>query len=239
MKTTTKTKTPRAKCRIERVWIEHKPDESPDYSHLGKLASQPDGWSLDRKTGKLIDSDGNVLAGDVPSDYSRGEFEYLTDFQNTGNLDGWSHVNDKGVASAWLHCRYTANHGELKHRGCNNLFKAFEVTGWESAGTRAEKIRCLDIVYNCLGCYRLCRMFRGDWQYIGVIAKAEYVSSSGISQVIRSMGLWGVESDSGLYLGDVAKEELEQLRDELSDAGFSDRAITRAFKNVSEPTYTL
>lgn len=219
------------KAKISSVRIEHVQDESPDYSYLGKLRSTAKGWHLDRKTGELLDSDGTILAADVPTDYSRGEYEFITDFQQSGDPSSWNHVSDKGVINAWLRCRYTGNGGEIPI--AKNLFAWFKVTGWQTAQSRADKVRCLDIVYCCLGCYRLYRMFRDDWHYMGVIAKAEYVSASGISQTLRSGGLWGIESDSGEnYLKETADEQLAELRSELQQAGFSDRQITRAFKNV-------
>ena len=81
---------------------------------------------------------------------------------------------------------------------------------------------------------------RGDWCMLGIIAKAEVQSRAGEAwapiQVLRSGGLWGVESDGGEYLGEVAKEELANLRDELKAWGFGDRAIDYAFKSVEEVT---
>jgi hypothetical protein len=74
---------------------------------------------------------------------------------------------------------------------------------------------------------------RGDWAYIGVIAKAEVQLTSDLVQVLRSGGLWGVESDSGAdYLKEVADEELCSLRTELEAVGFGRRAIAKAFANV-------
>jgi hypothetical protein len=75
---------------------------------------------------------------------------------------------------------------------------------------------------------------RGDWGYIGIIAKAELqLTRNGTIQILRSGGLWGVESDSGNdYLQEVADEELETLRRELSAIGFSTEQIERAFDGV-------
>ena len=73
----------------------------------------------------------------------------------------------------------------------------------------------------------------GDWCYIGVIAKAEvWNPASQVCQTVRSGGLWGVESDSGDYLNEVAKEELAGLKSELEAIGLGERAIARAFRDV-------
>ena len=85
---------------------------------------------------------------------------------------------------------------------------------------------------------RMETLHRGDWLYIGIIAKAE-VQLNGHStvQVLRSGGLWGVESDSGdKYLTGVASEELGALRAELEAIGFSKCAITSAFALVTTKT---
>lgn len=73
----------------------------------------------------------------------------------------------------------------------------------------------------------------GDWHMVGVIAKAVVRSASGVSQTLRSGGLWGIESDSGAeYIESVKADELADLRRELESFGFSTRAINYAFKNA-------
>lgn len=73
-----------------------------------------------------------------------------------------------------------------------------------------------------------------QWHYIGIIAKAEVqLSENHVIQVLRSGGIWGVESDSDQeHLDSIHKEELDGLRAELELAGFGKRAIDFAFKNV-------
>ncbi len=74
---------------------------------------------------------------------------------------------------------------------------------------------------------------RGILCYLGIIAKAEVQLTTYAVQVLHSVGLWGVESDSGdNYLGEVATEELSSLRTELEAIGFGKRAIDRAFATV-------
>jgi hypothetical protein len=52
--------------------------------------------------------------------------------------------------------------------------------------------------------------------YVGVYAKAR-VTSQGYSQWFRTPGLWGIEDTSKAdYFVEVAKEELDQLKDELT-----------------------
>lgn len=74
---------------------------------------------------------------------------------------------------------------------------------------------------------------RGDWQMLGIIAKAEIISPQGVIQTVRSGGLWGIESDaSAEYMAEVETEQLAELRAELESYGIGSRAIAYAFRNV-------
>jgi hypothetical protein len=222
-------KTKTAKARILRVTIEHKQDESPDTSCLGEYQSNySDGeYYLDRETGELK-LNGETVA-EVWTIYGRNEHRYITDFQHDPNSP-WAHVDDKGVNEAYLNCRYRLNRAHENKRG--NLFAKYKVKGWETAATRREKIRVLDIVYCCEDAYRLERLQRGDWYYVGIIAKAEVTLANDVTQTIRSGGLWGIESDCEDYHKQVEKEQLSELREQLEAIGFGPRAISYAFKNI-------
>ena len=60
---------------------------------------------------------------------------------------------------------------------------------------------------------------RGDWSFIGIRAEAQVsYGQNGNSRRLEwftSGGLWGIESDSGEYLKEVAKDELADLRAHL------------------------
>lgn len=77
---------------------------------------------------------------------------------------------------------------------------------------------------------------RGDWQYIGIIAKCElWNPQTEVTQVIHSGGLWSIESDSvPEYLGEVALDELAGLKSELLALGLGPRAIAFAFSKVEK-----
>lgn len=75
---------------------------------------------------------------------------------------------------------------------------------------------------------------RGDFCFVGIVAKAVVVSTGGIVQTLRSGGLWGIESDSGAdHIASVEQEELSGLRSELEAFGFGSRSVSYAFRNVS------
>lgn len=68
---------------------------------------------------------------------------------------------------------------------------------------------------------RLAALARGDWEFVGVMARA-HIRVAGVSQVIESAGLWGIESDSEeSYFDLVAGEQLRELREILLALGFT------------------
>lgn len=80
---------------------------------------------------------------------------------------------------------------------------------------------------------RMERLNAGDWCFMCVYATAEIQTGSDVVQQIRSGGLWGIESDSErAYFEEVQKDELAQLRAELTGIGFSSRAISSAIKSA-------
>jgi hypothetical protein len=65
---------------------------------------------------------------------------------------------------------------------------------------------------------------RGDWQFVGIGAEAVVsypITPDGSKRLERltSGFLWGIESDSGDYLREVAQEQLAELRDHLEVFG--------------------
>jgi hypothetical protein len=67
---------------------------------------------------------------------------------------------------------------------------------------------------------------RGDWAYVGVWAEATVsypVGNRGDRrlEVLRSGGLWGIESDSKEYIKETAKDELADLKEHLQKFGVS------------------
>jgi len=129
-----------------------------------------------------------------------------------------------GRAESWAHV--TAS--------CIRL--ALTANGLKACDDRAAAIMALDLHYIEQNYAQMESLNRGDWCYIGLIAKAEVqLDRNGLVQTIHSGGLWGIESDSdNAYLNQVRSEELTQLGEELARMGFSKGQIERAFANVEE-----
>lgn len=167
-------KTTPTKARISRVWIERKVDTTPDVSHLGEYARQPNsGFSIDRETN---------------GDQGRNEYRFF-------NPDFEKYVERNGAGAI-------SNDAEVR-KYCEQDYRRTEA------------------------------LHRGEWCFIGIIAKAEAVSGNNVCQTLHSGGLWGIESDSDKeHFAEVENDQLAELRSELTSFGFGQRAIDYAFKRV-------
>jgi hypothetical protein len=161
-------------------------------------------------------------------DMNRGDYCYWNPGPNhipPGDPKNWKHVTNESIGMS------------LAANGLRRDLK------------RAQAIKALDLHYIQQD-YARCESYnRGDWCYLGIIAKAEVQSGVEVAgkvlekadgkrvallgpiQTLRSGGLWGIESDSAdSYFAVVEQEELAQLADELKAFGFGDRAIKYAIK---------
>jgi len=67
---------------------------------------------------------------------------------------------------------------------------------------------------------------RGDWYYVGIMAKARVQLTGDLVQGLTSGGLWGIESDAGQdYHTEVEDNEIHALREELKAVGFTEEYI--------------
>lgn len=153
-------------------------------------------------------------------DRKQGECAYWEPARNT-SISEWNHVSDADVLKA-----YEKEIHELQSdcESCREL-------------SRESMIEALNAHYREQDYQRMEALNRGDWYFIGVIAKAEVVSASGITQHLRSTGLWGIESDSGEeYMAGVEQAQLAELAQELESFGFSKRAAKYACNRAERKT---
>jgi hypothetical protein len=199
------------KPKILSVSIEHSVDDCPDLSWLGEYSDHDAPGAIDRKA-----------RGDAGS----REYQYWIpgDNHNPHSPAGWAHVDDRHVIIAL---------NALPAQQKNDAAKRID---WPARYDRGAAIEYLDKCYIEQD-YQRCEAYnRGDWYCMGVIAKARVqLAGSDVVQTVRSSGLWGVESDSGDYIDETHKAELDALRSELSALGCSDRQINAAYKNVRYP----
>jgi hypothetical protein len=100
--------------------------------------------------------------------------------------------------------------------------------GGESVGTKSY------YRYGMEDWKRMESLNNGDWFFIGIKAQTTVHMSNGMSDVVESDGLWGIESDSSRdHITEVTDDELDSVRRQLRNLGFKDSDIDVAFKNIT------
>ncbi len=223
--------------RILSVTVRQMYDESPDMSHLGEYGQRAESkYAIDRRHSEDCQSiqptndDGQSLLVDA-AEYLDGQYPEGNELQEAMRESLGIRESIEVLNNA---------HESLTECDCNthidrNSFEFFNPNYQNYAGLPDEEIRKY-----CRQDYeRAEALNRGEWAYIGIRAEAEIVLGKAtvsfspyLAQTIQSGGLWGIESDSGDYLKEIATEELNSLKDELRAIGFSARAISTAFKTI-------
>lgn len=208
-------KTTRKGC-ILNVQIVKNCDECADTSDLGKYSDEPE-------IGAIV-----VDTGEFYKDIQRrvNLLERLEDLIDITEDDErrchyWQAKRDR-LAEKW------EDLNRIPERGRTYRFFIAHAGG-EPIGTPSWK------KYAQQDFARMDALNRGVWEYIGITAQAMYtLPGSNIIQQLTSGGLWGIESDCDDYIIEVIRDELEALRNELTNAGFGKRAIDTAFANVEK-----
>lgn len=211
-----RTKTPTRKGRILKVEIITRSDDSPDTSDLGEYTDKAGEGVIVCATGEFyLDIERRTRIINRAFELA----EIAGEFGDTAKETYWG-TKAQRLADRW------ESQNEIPERSRDYRF-FLPYAGGESVGSKDWR------TYARQDWERMREYSKGCWQYIGIMAQAEVtLAGSDVVQRITSGGLWGVESDSGAYLEEVAGEELESLRDELETLGFGPRAIDAAFKTV-------
>jgi hypothetical protein len=217
--------------RISQVTIKRMNDDSPDTSYLGEYSNRA-------KSKYAIDRAHSLACQSVESNHFQTVatlervIQYI-DKQRTAegnNPDSiyWEPLDDAidiltDTQSEAQECDCSG--GDMER----NEYRYFNPCHENYKGETEDIIR-----QYCQRDYeRMESLNRGNWCYLGIRAEAEIVVD-GVTQDISSGGLWGIESDSDrAYLAEIDAEQLSELRDQLRALGFSTRAISTAFKNVT------
>ncbi len=245
----------RNKKRILSVTLKRMVDESPDTSHLGEYANRPNSeFSIDRahsedcasvlpsvqdakKTLEHVQQTIGDLHNAVLARYDGTLANEKLDSEKDALDEAYDVVGELIDSVDECDCGERGDMARHEFRYFNPSFNYVDKNGNPSDGLTPEDVR----KYTRQDYERMERLNAGDWCYIGIRAEAEVISNvqgtddkwHGVVQRVSSGGLWGIESDSDRdYLESVEKDELANLRDELTALGFSKRAISTAFKNV-------
>lgn len=238
--------------RIQSVTIKRTVDDSPDTSHLGDYAQSPDSeFSIDR----AHDLDCACQSFNKPTkaiellEHIIGHLENQKDAcRNVNETDNWkrqAELDSADLSDAQDICIEAQD--ELAECTCNRgaCWSRREYRYFNPNASNYAGLERAEIVEYCLQDYDRMESYNtGDWCYVGVMAEATILlpcnandgkpnGLTSIRQTITSGGLWGTQSDSDAsHFEQIEREELAELKEQLSDIGFSKRAIATAFKSI-------
>lgn len=211
------------KIKIESIQVFADYDESPDTSFMGEYTTKAADWSIDRRKNDFV--------------FKLRQRERIIE-----TLNEWIEnecENPRITPEVIAHYKKRVEKIECSFpddcyidRNSYEYFKPY--AGGEKPGTADYR------KYAMQDYARMESLNNGNWQYIGIIAKAKILIPSNIPesaqyQTISSGGLWGIESDGGKeYLDDIITEELAGLAGQLEALGIGKRSIQYAIKNCDK-----
>lgn len=208
------------KIRIEEVRIEHAIDEDPNTEDLGKFTDDMDDNCIIRN-GEFQGETVGTLKDHIGEQYTPEEVvpgKCKCGGNTTPNEhDDWDcALCGKRVPDDWqMECGFPYTH---EYR-----FFLPAQTGEETGNPDSPK----------QDWKRMEDLYKGEWSYIGIIAKAKIILPSGTIQTIHSGGIWGIESDSEhSYIKEEEQNQLADLKQDLLALGIGERAIDFAFKKI-------
>lgn len=201
------------KNRILSITVESRIDGSPDTSFLGEYTNRSNEWNIDRRTGEYIHRE-------IVRDRCIDSLKERIEEKENGN-ENFQRVNIPATLARIEKLEAIDFSGYI---GRNEYRYFHPYVGGDKQGTPEYK------KYGKRDYERMESLNNGHWSFIGIIAKATIQTENGVLQHITSSGLWGIESDSGEYINEVAGEQINSLKRELSSIGFSERAIIRAMQ---------
>lgn len=213
--------------RIQSVTIRRILDCDPDTSHLGKYTDTIGReYTIDRvhSLSCPVNNPQNTAASDQIDRISNYLDAVRVDTLDTEALEALSDAQ-----SILMGASDAANSCDCNESGDagRNEYRYFNTSGNYKGGPIADIVQYTKQDYARMESYN-----NQNWSYIGIRATCE-LTVDGVTQTIRSAGLWGIESDSDdSYLESVESEELAELRKIVHGLGFSKRAIATAFKNI-------
>lgn len=201
------------KPRIDGVKVRAIPDENPDTSFLGEYITRAEPWAICRHCGEYVY---------VAEEADRRKIDIEDELDNDDYLtaDDRMRLHDELEALELHECPRSNRE--------YNYFLPY--AGGEKRGSEEYQ------KYGKRDFARMEGLNRGDWSFVGIVAEANvsYPIDNGARRIerFRSDGLWGIESDSGEYLNEVAKDELAGLKEHLETFGVNTQGWRKLTKGV-------
>lgn len=213
--------------RIHKVVVKRMVDDSPDTSWLGEYANSPTSeFSIDRK--HALDCQAQPF--NQPTAEGQRILDNANDYlQEVEGVEDEAYEILESLRDGDCTCDEGGDMERNEYRYFNPSFNYVDKHGKLVDGNTPDEVR----KYVRQDYERMEDLNRGGWYFVGVAAEAQIqLTYFGPFQDISSGGLWGIESDSGDYFKEVEAEQLSELRQQLHALGFSQRAISAAFKTV-------
>ena len=195
-------------AKIESIKIKHILDDAGlDFiSDLGTYTDRPEPWAICRKCGEYLHN---------AERYNR-VVELIEEAQNDIAIECDNQPNE-ALDRIYDIMTIARQKFETKEHDCTPYRREYAYflpfAGGMEQGTKDYQTYGMQD-YNRAESYN-----NQNWHYMGIQAIAN-VSIDGQIQTITSGGLWGIESDSDeSYLKEVAQEEIENLKSQLSKLG--------------------
>lgn len=175
-------------------------DDDPDTSYLGQWTDDADDWCIIRATGEYV---AKVHQRARIIEALRDRIDYCAEYYTEPDAPEYAAKMRARLA------RIEAS-GETKLPGRGREYRFFKPADNGEAEGSAEYCK-----YGLQNWKRIERLNNGDWHYVGITVTVTLTNADGFEREISSGGLWGIESDSGKYLMDVAREQMEEIRAEV------------------------
>lgn len=199
------------KPRLESVEVRAIPDECPDTSWIGEYTNKASDWVICRHCGKFLHEAEFFNRVVEAIELQQYDIAYETERRPSDRLDKcYDALSVAREKFELLEHDCPTSHREY------NYFDPY--AGEEKEGTPNYR------KYGKQDFERMEALSRGDWYFVGVVAKAIVRDANGQSQEFTSGGIcggiWGVESYAEEYIeGELKEEELDDLYDQLHKYG--------------------
>ena len=220
---------------LKNIEIKVKPDEHPDISYFGEYTDKPDEWAICRHCGEYLH---NAEKGERIAELIQERIEELEEDIKRFTLS-------KRIAEYYenlIQIMENVINEKFEEHDCPHYHREYNYFKPEARGEKEGSPEYQE--YGKRDFERMENLNNGEWSFIGIVAVAEvrtlHSENPRTERVheITSGGIWGVESDSGEYLLELAQEELDDLKSELEQFGIKmgnfDYLAKKALKTFEE-----
>jgi hypothetical protein len=171
-------------------------DDNPDTSYIGSYTDDADEWCIIRATGEYV---AKVLQRRRIIDTLRDWIDYGDD------------LAPETIARYEARIARVEASGETELPSRGREYRYFRpYAGGEVPGTADYR------KYGLQDWKRMEALNNGDWHYVGIIATVTLTNADGFKKVVKSAGLWKIESDSSAdHFKEMAREQVEEIRAEV------------------------